>query len=298
MDLYNYLRELFREDEFIDEHYKGQICIKLPENYEDIPQLLSLIDGHTILDIEKQKEYFQKIKDKELKINCINGDYPMLLSGVNLEFTCDICGVGIRTSEYYYCNECYLDICHNCYNNKQCLEHPIIQKTSIRNIIFYCSLCHRKIDTGEERFSDLSFYGTDYETCICLECSKGFRGSTCIVNNELSKHNYYSDKKDYANFGSFLDWIPVIEDEYHNMVLVNWNKDSEKFRTVCLVSSNVHNQKNYFTMHYTLDDIISLLINDDILSYKSQSSSKNWINFFLSPIKKIMLLNNLPVYQF
>lgn len=302
MELFDYLEDLFEGDEFIDEYYKGQINVKLPKNYGDLPPLPLSIENHTIMDIEKQREYFKKIKDKDIKINNVNGDYPILLSGINLEFTCDVCEIGIRTSRYYYCNQCYLDICHNCYNNKQskCLEHSIIEKTSIRNIIFYCTLCHCRVYNGEERFSDFSFYGVDYEICVCLKCSKSFQGNKCILDNELSNHNYNSDRKDYANFGSFLDWVPIIEDKYQNMILFNWNKDSKKFGTVCLVSSNVHRQKNYFTTSCTLEDMILLLIDNSVLPFKEvkqQSSSKNWTDFFLCPIKKIMLLHNFPIYN-
>lgn len=305
-ELFEYNKKLFADIEFIKESGNGWINVKLPDGYEKIPHFDLSSDHHHVLTVSEQKRYFEDLRNSKLRITCINGDYTSSLSNYDTEYWCDSCQSIFRTMDYYRCSECNTDICPQCYENKSILEyhgsnHHVAKKPRVRNISFFCHICSEKIDHNSERYSDFPCYGSDYYACVCMSCSSTPSGRKNVISHSLIKHDYQPDFNDYSGFGSLLDWIPTVRDKYGDMILVNINSSSPNYQAVCLSSADIAKHRNYAIVKSNINQIMKLVekydhIDDD--EFKDfQVESTNWYRYYMTPIKRIMLLHNFPVYH-
>jgi hypothetical protein len=100
-------------------------------------------------------------------------------------------------------------------------------------------------------------------------------------------------KQMYSNFGSFLDYLIIINDDDFNMILMNCNPDSKNYQKVVLKSTDINGHTIYNTSKYTLDEILTKLKEKE-LNYKQTGDVET--DFYNMPIKKLMEDENMKTH--
>lgn len=238
-----------------------------PIHYSPLPCITkSLPDNYKIYTDQDVDYYFESIMNGEYRLKHFNGFPSHWLNGLS---NCSYCGMSIDFSTYSYCRECCNNMCNNCFNklslqnteekNKLngCRTHTLIPR-SLGDILckYPCEVCKQYIEASESRFVD-----TKKNYNICLNCSKTDEGKELIIQKNITFHTVMDSLKQ-RDFGSLLDWKPVIADDEENKILVNLNPESEYYGKICLSAMDDHGRCGYYTIwtNETLDQIIDELI--------------------------------------
>jgi hypothetical protein len=285
------------------------LYVKEPTNKLNIPRIDNII-GHKIADAEFTKNYFSEILEDNLRIVEING-ITTNLTLYKFGPYCDYCH-NQCSNDYYYCYSCFNDMCINCYNEfvvtnnqnsitkkidnnpKICKDHDIVARKKNTLNLFECDICEQLI-LDNERFHIL--VGNDTKD-ICISCEKNnIKDAKKYIDTHSLKLTNNKFDHDIYEFGSIMDWIPLIYDDDYNMILFNYNADSKFAKRFAMVSCDNHNRMGYFISNN--DTNLSDILND-LDKYFNNSNIGQQLNtqdkFYNSSIKKIMKSLNMPVH--
>lgn len=228
------------------------------------------VENHSSLSEIALDVYFQAISDGDFDIVAIN-------EREDANSYCQSCysDLMIDNYEYYYCQECQLNMCLECSD----IHIHKLEKKHHLGCVHKCNTCHEVI-------TDISLYAQD-QLKICLSCHEH-----CENKEQFSLEDNTIDYKiGMPDFGELIDWMPVlIDDETDDMLLFNMKKEEVGCRAV-----DKKNRMGYFSLpDLTLDQAIMSLA-----KYAKDSDYRGltgWDRFYNSPIKRLMLSCGLPVH--
>jgi hypothetical protein len=166
-------------------------------------------------------------------------------------YSCDDCGKSIKKYYYKYnLNEFYhknIFYCNNCINDELIKKFNLNKKF---RCISKCENCKNELYFQE-------IYVNSFD--ICLNCEINYE----IIDNKLIYNNHILEKKfieDYSNYGSFLDWIPLINDDEGNIILYNANLDAKYFKRCAIYLMDSHGRVGIFMLNklFTINDLKKL----------------------------------------
>jgi len=252
-------------DEFIENDDDYLINVRVPKKYSQVPQFShSLGEKYHIMTFDDINDYFTQIlSNQSMRITFVNG----IEMSNSMSYYCDYCGADIE-DDYYYCYNCHNDMCRLCFsetsqeiatangaqnyeNRKDQLEicrnkHKLVSRKNANAAI--CNLCNENTDHDDLLIKTEKRYHNkvdDYD--LCLKCSETEQGQNIIkeknlqlIDNLLSCH--------VCDFGSFLDWVPLLRDDTYNMILCNLNPESPYHMKYAISSVDDHGRTGYYTI--------------------------------------------------
>ena len=203
-----------------------------PVNKLNLPEL-EQTGKYELLSKENIDTYFTNVV-KNSEISCING-VPGILD-VSILY-CDLCERDLvfkNTSDCYYCNHCFKDICAPCHNNDK--EHKcsteFLKSRNWKNRVIFCDVCKNLIVKDEKRYN--AIISDEVSTDVCLQCKDSDSGHKMINEHEMA---LVDNMNDWHEFGSLLDWYPIMFDE-GTYILYNINADSKYKGQVAIAFSS------------------------------------------------------------
>ena len=306
--------ELFQNKHFIAD-YAYLIRVTLPKTYSSFPKVKddALPPCHyTFKDVN---EWFTMVHDRDLRIREIN---EISFEEEEEEY-CQYCNAKLDYDLSYHCMHCRRKMCKLCHGetseeialangarnyhkrkNKldECHKaNQIVERDRVRSDTIksedHCNLCQIQVYQFIESNGNLcEWYTAPKEIFkICPSCSQTDRGIKLIEEHKFVHCTLLYDLNEY---GSFLDWIPIIEDDDGNLVLVNCNPDSTNFNRTSLSSVDNHGRMGFYSTELSLDEIISKLN-----EYSKNNSTKKltgWDKFNDQPIKLLMRELDMPTH--
>jgi hypothetical protein len=271
------------------------ICITEPHN-TIYPPFFRVPNGHQIMNKNDIIEYFADITDDKLCVTYINGiktDYQFD------SVYCHYCRSYCDNDMYFYCYDCCANICNKCgivahsINNTND-SHSIILRNKEECTLYACDLCNDIILDKFRYTTKKSITDTNTKD-ICLMCRFTDRGAKYIDNNGLI---FITNPINLSinEFGSMLDWVPILRDDDGNMILYNHTLDSSLFDRLALVAIDKYERLGYFLVpkNLTLDIIVTKLkIYQESYQEKSGDESNK---FNHRPIKQLMRSMNMPIH--
>lgn len=146
----------------------------------------------------------------------------------------------------------------------------------------YCDVCKEYVENG------------DYNYCYVCHCDIC---ENCITSHEhtenLRKRTIDGNPCIICEFGSLLDWVPVVIDEDDNMILVNANPESQYHGKYALSSIDCHGRRGYYTIweSTTLDTLTA-----EMSTFPKIIDDNGWDSFYAMPIKMMMIKRKMHVY--
>jgi hypothetical protein len=257
----------------IDKKYNIMINLtelNFPSNsskYYNKPHAEVVIEYHPNLDKLKYPTNLPEITglklmeqtDIELWMNTVlNGIRVATINGKSLHvgvgYNCDICQESINDEEnYYYCLECYQDICEGCYGSDdetlvnalnisivKCRnDHIIHSRCSVDRV--GCDLCNSPI-LDEYKFCNKPFIPLHWNTYdLCMKCSTTDEGIGYIQEKELlqmSNSLLYNE----CVYDNFADWIPIYKSDSTinnnnslcSVICMNLNTESKHYKKISI----------------------------------------------------------------
>lgn len=226
--------------------------LKYPEN---LPQ----IKGSQLMTLKEIDLWIISLVNS-MSLSSING--AILSSGVS--YCCDTCNGNIPDeATYYYCFDCFQDICQKCYNTKDeneknvlnvptklCAESHNIQ---LRHYTYrvWCNICNALI-VDEFKFTNKPFIPSHWETYdVCMTCSETDEGVGFIQEKGLIKTSNFLQCDD-TGYGNIADWIPIYRESRvtekltkypaYSVLCINCNKESPHFgkTSIAIVTLNFY----------------------------------------------------------
>ena len=317
-DLINKFREhhinnssdfVFGEDEDIN------VYAQIPNKYNDIPKL-DAVSGLDIFSPKDIETYFNDILIGDARIKVING----IRTDMDQDsMFCDYCNSQILECNrelYYYCWNCYKDMCNLCFNEadatiaKQngaihyeqrrdalaaCRSHYLQKRKIIMNVHgCYCDICSARLNSGK-LWSNVKYVGHYARSDVCEQCSLSEDGKKLIADNKLEQLEGGNSQLEWwsqTQFGSILDWIPLYKDQDYNGILINCNNNSNLCGRLCLMSTDDHGRNGYYTMpiEWTLEKTLDTIKNyhENELTDGDGRKLEGWDLFYNVPIKRMM----------
>lgn len=173
-----------------------------------------------------------------------------------------------------------------------CKTHNLVFRTKNIPNLFVCDICETII-LGNERYHILMADKSSKNVCIlCEKTSENARAYIKLFSLKLTKNNF---NHDIFEFGNLMDWIPIIYDEYGNMVLFNYNSDSKYAGRFALASTDNNGRIGYFIMKQNtkIDNICKTLQN---YFNNNNLPIDQWNKFYNCPIKQLMKSLNMPIH--
>lgn len=275
------------------------ICIKKPTNLLDVPKISEPDDlcGYYVPTDEQVKFYFDALLDDEIRITVVNG-YKTDLDMSRIK--CGYCNEKCASDVYYYCYECHLNICDLCVNLNniqdpdgiKCKSHSnnnsyVIKRNKSHYQIFTCDFC-KKFITDETRYSN------NNENDICMACSEKYINNISDDVNLVTNH-LFKVKNDFYEFGSMLDWVPILFDDVGNHIFYNYNKESKYKSRLAIMSMNNDGKCGYYILPSGVN------INHILKRLEQLYNDKEWqdldeeTKIYNYPIKRIMCSLNMPI---
>lgn len=304
----NQLKNEVKGDKLIDENgyiindERDLINVKIPNIYSSLPPTdLIVPHGHHLMMIDDIKKH---------QIGLFNNDRIKIINGVNTsieyhndydKYYCTSCSHHLENLCYYYCYDCQYDLCDYCKVQNNVAEkidhtsHHLVNR-KINNLHFCDSLCVDDMDSMDKPIISSKKYSNGIYN-MCLKCSETSIGMTTIHENQLKLIDNHMPNN-YCDFGSLMDWIPIIRDSEHDLVLINFNPESEYHGKFALCSVDDHGRGGYYTLwektsiQKIIDEIQSILIE----SNSKQSQSTGWDAFYELPIKTMMERRNMQIH--
>lgn len=247
-----------------------RIDVTLPKRYDaKLPEVKPL-DNYKITTLENIYDHFATFLDNDLRVRVINNvslDSDMR----ELDTICGYC----RTSQngYRFCTECKKNMCKLCWEEKTeeiakangakkwkkrkdalllCFGHQEkMEYTKTPKV--KCDVCR---DLSTEK-PGLWKHNRVSDKDLCPECTTKPAAEDIIKN---SSDDWFTaehlDESTRLDFGSFLDWVPVLCHEDGDAVFYNINPDSEHYHKALLRVVDNHSREGYFVVDKSLDDII------------------------------------------
>jgi hypothetical protein len=246
------------------------------------------------------------------RVHMINGVYQRpLLSG----YGCDYCGAHIG-EPYYYCWDCHKDMCHLCQKErseedakangaqnyqlrKEALQlcqtrHRLVERPVPRDGSYGCdgglsAECKSKDGQilAESRYTD----GKDYD--LCVACAKTTKGAEIVQTRSLTLSTIQWPCA-VAEFGSLLDWVPVIRDsKYNDMVLYCANTENPHSGKWALMAEDDHERCGYYITppNTSISNIV-----DALVAIANDPNRNKNLDLSHSPIKSLMHRHNMQTH--
>ena len=151
----------------------------------------------------------------------------------------------------------------------------------------------KKIITDSKRFH--RFNNNKESSDVCMKCSEIPTNKNFIEQNKLELIENNLDY-DIYEFGSLLDWVPLIYDECGNMILFNYNKDSKYVGRLALVSTDNFGRMGFFITNKNTELKKLLEFLNTYQNDQTWNKMENLDKFYNFPIKKIMQTFHMPVF--
>lgn len=289
-DISNSINKYFIIISFDKDDYDNIVINNTPKRLGKIPIIdlnfrkYGLTTNPIFGDFLSYEDYFNS-KDKYFFKDCFgdfeknsglcNSEYYYYINGIYLcrellydseGLYCHYCKKNFE-NDYYYCYNCYNNLCETCYKNKEICTHKIVSKR-LKDIIKmkcdspiterYCNMCKKDIKCLKETFytNNSNIYYENEEDSfdkneedsfdICKDCSNENKK---IINEKNLKLFILKPENTlyfYTDFGSLKDWYCILSNSnyispeyiYENStkVLINLNPDSENYKKICIES--------------------------------------------------------------
>lgn len=245
-----------------------------PKNFDkELPKVEKVGDYFPVT-MEENNNIFEEILEGNNRIRRIDDrKFSYLDRNYNV---CGYCKIVVEIEGYPFrkCTECNKEMCALCWSER---TEEIALQNGAKN-------WHKRKDDLEHCFSHEDKFIVWRELAVfCDNCNTESHLSPgvwmCDRENDIdfcpdchdkapktAKETYYRSETEEMAFGSLLDWIYVLRDQDGNSVLYNINKDSPKYHTIALLNIDGHGREGYFTMNYSLEDIVERLRENDIPS--------------------------------
>lgn len=127
---------------------------------------------------------------------------------------------------YFYCYDCHYNMCINCYNNNDEQMNKVLKlsickndhKLKLRNYYYFdqivCDICDEYIEYPILHYRNLDDESDTYD--LCFECWK------LNKDNNLKREDLKKPCTD-CDFGTIIDWIPILIDNSNDLILFNKN---------------------------------------------------------------------------
>lgn len=253
-------------------------------------------------------KYFENILAGHERLICFNG--------INLDgdgIICDFCYNVIYNKPSFFCYHCYGYVCNSCYEKPvflKCKQINNMKSILINTIIEpsdrMCDLCNEDIDLLTNRYASCD--GCD----VCMECYENNSDAQQLVKEKDCKlididcrDNYVFN---YTDFGSIMNWVPIIADNWHCHILMNLNPEDKNYGKLCMQSCDDHGRFGYYIIYdesVTLDTLLDKLktltdkgsydrsyvsCNGDDIAYETCEIGKHWES---SPVQILMHQMNM-----
>lgn len=176
-----------------------------------------------------------------------------------------------------------------------CRSHDLVERSAADMFGFSCDVCDEII--SGDRYSNAPVVGFDNCSDVCLSCAEEEEeGQQMVKEKDLKK--VIKSNVDILDFGSMLDWIPVLEDsDSYDAVFVNLNPASPYHQQVCLMAVDDHGRSGFSTIRKEgvgLDQVVA-----KVREYQNNSDWKDlegWNKHYNRPIKQLMNDYNMPTH--
>ena len=168
---------------------------------------------NNILEYRLGNEHIFNNISEYINIHSING---YNLSYYESHYNCSYCKSYIDNN-YFYCLYCHKNICNGCYTDTiHCnIDHKRKIKSRLlatsKNYLLYCDGCDVVII---KQYYSKKVQDNTYDLCIKCYNNK--------PDQELEKYEYILPA-DNCNFGTIIDWIPILKDNKNDLLLLNKN---------------------------------------------------------------------------
>lgn len=222
---------------------------RLLDNLTDMKFIIPY--DHTRLTMDDIYRYFYRLSNNNICVGMIQDD---LMGWTEVRLSCGYCRSEVRRIRRY-CGICEKNICESCFNKdnhddglSSCLGHHEIALSIQHEIQIQCDEC----DTMPEYKSSNWQYANERYFC-----------SDCYQNPAEQYETIAYDVQPLPgmlDFGSLLDWIPVVGDAYvGDFCCVNMNQDSPHYGHVALSCIGTHGRRGYFITPYSFTETMSLI---------------------------------------
>lgn len=316
----------FNKDDFVeDESEEKLIYVKSPSETIKLPIIDSSFDEFmnkikmTRISDEEIIRYYDEIKSGESRVQVINGQY------INIFFDClycDYCGINLSDEDtykmdddpndhkYYYCYYCHKDMCSLCYHEMTTGQplpeskiyeqrEPKLTECSQHRIMRRNYLCYKQYDCDEceERINENEMYSNrenNYD--LCIDCAKS---SPELIENFKLKNWKLFDIPNFFDFGSLMDWYPILQDDTQSLILYNYNKNSPHCGKIGFCAVDDHGRMGYYYINeneYTIEQLLSMRkLNLEALYEQKSKIGENEICRILDD--SIELITKYPIYS-
>lgn len=311
------LKKLHKLQPHETSEYYNTVVFEMPSSLDKLPDINdNFIDDRwlTKMTPESILEYFKDISSGNTRIQIFNDMRVDEDHEWSLEDGCWYCRRQVDWQDYYYCYNCYINICSVCYKEvdekidkkntekddesrktlKECrTNHKIMPRRhpSIND----CMICDFEIDDLKGRYYEKEQY-------LCVECYE--KNKDEFKTFKFIKYNFEIEKKPfyYSDFQSIYNWIPIIEDEYYCHILINLNEKDKNYKKICLQSCDDHGRCGFYILYkdgHNLETILEMLKKiTDKGTYKDSDEREEPLCSYHhnSPIQVLMIELGLPVY--
>jgi hypothetical protein len=317
-ELYEKVKALFadKSDFITNEDEEDVMDARVPKNgYSALPELpesLNTLNEHNSVSQEEKLEYFQNLH--EFRFKMVNG-MPL----ANDEFSylvCDYCKTSVQEDDscltYQFCADCYKDMCIKCFQETNGAKNWHLRKDALATCRESHRIKHRKVSgvrtcdagiTCDDCLPILTEYYADkndpnYDVCMACYESPDYDKST----RTFKRMDRTSFPIEQAEFGSILDWIPIIKDtggDGTDLILYNANPESPYRESLCIEIVDDHGRSGYHTLpdNVTLDRFI-----DELKEYQTKHAEEfdgkhpSWDAYYNRPIKQYAHARNMSVH--
>lgn len=217
------------------------------------------------------EKYFEKIIDGikgTCSVECING---LELSDDPCLYDCETCKKHLY-QDWYYCFVTQKAFCADCLNanNSNTTLKPV---RAVNFSETRCDLCVKDISYSDRytRFYVENGFNDRFE--ICLDCYENRQEEVNKLENS-GKFHFLTESRltkiddrdnhifNYTGMNSMTYWIPILEDDENQRILMNLNPEDENYGKFCIQTSYKYGEELFYDIIYeeiTLDILLDRL---------------------------------------
>lgn len=284
------------------------IEITPPKNTSHVPFLRD-VKCLAVINDEERELYFSMVKKAYYCFWVVEG---VLLNNYYHVIKCDFCEQECDKYNYKYCRQCHAEMCELCYEEMQCgiaseentrvdlsssydlkvcKDHEIVTLKDIRYGTYFCDMCKKELNFCDS-YSNYAEKNTDSED-LCMECAETETGVRIIRDSELQYYRFSPNDLPCGkmNFGSFLDYAVIYEDDSGGLILYNHNKDSVNHGKIALKTNcEIPHYDEKYGMIFVIEEPLSTVIDE---LEKLQSNIPTRLKRDI--IRYYMIKKNIPV---